>query len=186
MGVSLALAVLLCAGWALAASVRYEASHTTAKSPGAVWAVISAYAQTCDSGCKYKRPNLVVVKKIGYGASSSKYYTWSHVKHPLKDVKYFTEVKIDKKASGHFVSVNRQLDEGDEELVDKLEEKTGLPHAPGFDGGGTTTVTEAVGDKTKITQVVTVHAGGIAGLWEGRIRKNIQESVEATFANIER
>lgn len=185
-GWSLGLAVLFCAGWALAANVRYQASHLTTKSPEHVWSVLSAYDQTCDSGCKYQRPNLTVVKKLGYGQSSSKYYTWSHVEHPIKDVKYFTEVKIDKKPGGHFVSVNRQLDHDDKELVKRLEDKTGLPHSPGFDGGGTTTITEAVGDKTKVTQIVTVHATGIAGLWEGRIRKSIKESVDATFANIER
>lgn len=180
------LALLLLAGTAAAGDVRYTASHTTAKSPEAVLEVLSAYSKTCDKGCKYSRPNLVVVRKVSHQSTTSKYYTWTHLSNTLKDVKYFTEVKIEKKEDGHFVLRNRQLDKSDKSLIASLEDKTGLPHSPAFDGGVTVTVTESVGTKTKVTQNVTVVAGTLASLWEGRIRDGMKESVDATFQNIER
>lgn len=180
------LALFLLAGSAVASDVSYAASHTTEKSPAAVLEVLSAYDKTCDKGCKYSRPNLVVVKKVAHQSTASRYYTWTHLSNTIKDVKYFTEVKIEKKAGGHFVLNNRQLDKSDKTLIASLESKTGLSHSPAFDGGATITVTETVGDKTKVTQNVTVIAGTLASIWGGRIRDGMKESVDATFKNIER
>lgn len=183
---SLALATLLWTGWALAADVHYSDAHTTERSPEHVWKVMSAYDQTCDTGCKYGRPNLVRVKKLAHGSSSKKYYTWTHVKHPLGDAKFFSEVKVSQKPDGHFEMNNRQLDSSDESVIATLKSKTGLEHSPAFDAGDTRTLTETVVGKTKVTQHVTVTASGMLALWEGRIKKNIKESVDATFENIER
>jgi hypothetical protein len=182
----LGASIFLVAAAALGADLHYEASHTTAKSPEQVWSVLSAYDQTCDKGCKYSRPNLLVTKKLAFQQTATKYYTWSHLTHTIKDTKYFSEVTFEKKAQGHFVTSNRQLDSRDTELIKKLEDKTGLKHVPSFDSGNTRTVTVAVGDKTKVTQTVDIVVSGVLDLWVGTVRKNIALSVKTTFDNIER
>lgn len=143
------------------------------------------YANTCDKGCKYSRPNLVAVKKLNYKSTSNRWYTWSHISNTLKDVKFFTEVSLQRGADGQFVANNRQLDESDASLIKALEAKTGLSHSPAFDAGNTRTTTSKTKDgKTKVAQVVTLRASGMVAMWPGKIREGIRESVATTFKNI--
>lgn len=171
---------------AWANTFQYTATHTTSKSPVEVWRIMTAYADTCDKGCKYYRPSLVKVQKLAFESTPTRWYTWTHVSSSVKDAKFFSEVTIDKRADGHFKTVNRQLDSGDKQIVATLESKTGLKHSPVFDSGSTTTHTRAEGKNTFITQTVTVHTGAVVGLWSNRIRDEMRKNVAATFANIGR
>lgn len=181
----LVLTGLLLSATALAGDIRYQASRITSKSPEQLWSIMTDYAQTCDKGCKYKRPDLVVVKKIPFRSGKDNWYTWSHVSTTLKDVTYFTHVTIVRKDDGNIVANNRQVAQHDKELIATLEKHSGLKHAPAFDAGNTQTVTETVpGGKTKITQVVTLTASGVLALWEGKIRAEMKENIDRTFENI--
>jgi hypothetical protein len=177
-------ATLLVAFGAWAASFSHVAKHTTSKSPQEAWRIMTSYSQTCERGCKYYRPNLVKVKKLGYKATSTSWYTWTHVASALKDGKYFTKVTIKRLPDGNFVSDNRQIDRSQKALIEKLEKASGLKHSPIFDGGGTKTVTKIVGGKTVLTQTLSVHTGAFVGLWEGRIREGLRKAAAATFKNI--
>lgn len=181
-GVSVALMTL--SAWA--ATFQHAAQHVTRKPPSHVWKVLTAYDETCESGCKYSRPSLVRVVKLNYQASATRWYTWSHVSSTIKDAKYFTEVTVSHKSGGHFTTVNRQLDGGDKALVEILENKTGFKHSPIFDAGSTKTVTSSRGDQTVVEQVVTLETGAVVGLWAGKIREEMQKNVAATFENIEK
>lgn len=177
---------LLLSGVAWAATFQHSAEHRTERSPEHVLDVLTAYEQTCDSGCKYYRPNLVRVIKLSYRATQARWYTWSHASSALKDAKYFTEVTLKKDSDGHFSTENRQLDKDDKALIEVLEKKTGLRHIPVFDGGSTKTTTRTLGAKTVVSQVVTLHTGAVIGLWGGKIRDEMEKSVAATFQNIEK
>lgn len=156
----------------------------TSRSPAQIWSILTDYENICNN-CKYKRDDLVVVKKLSYKATESKYYTWSHVSSTIKDVKYFTEVTVTKKADGTFVANNRQLNDKDGDLIKVLEEKTGLKHSPAFDRGNTHSVTEILPDgKTKITQTVTLTVSGMLAMWEGRVLANMKKSLQLTFEQL--
>lgn len=178
--------LLLSSAVALAATFRHTAEHVTSKTPEHVWKVLTAYDETCDSGCKYARPNLVRVRKLSHNATSTRWYTWSHSASTLKDAKFFTEVTVKRASDGHFTTENRQLDGSDKALIEVLEGKTGLKHSPLFDGGSTKTVTRNRGDKTVVSQVVTLETGAVVGLWAGKIREEMEKSVSSTFRNIEK
>lgn len=177
---------LLVAASAAAATFQHVAEHVTQKSPSHVWKVLSAYDETCDKGCKYSRPSLVKVVKISHGATPTRWYTWSNISSPVKDAKYFTEVTLSRQSGGHFSTVNRQLDASDKALIEVLERKTGLKHAPVFDGGSTKTVTLSRGEQTVVKQIVTVETGAVIGLWARKIREEMEKNVSATFRNIEK
>ncbi len=179
-------AALLLSVVAWAATFQHSAQLKTEKSPEHVLHVLTAYDDTCDSGCRYSRPSLIRVAKLTYKATPTRWYTWSHVGSAIKDAKYFTEVTVEKRADGHFTTENRQLDKDDKALIEVLEKKTGLKHAPVFDGGSTKTTTHALSDKTVVSQVVTVHTGAVVGLWAGKIREEMEKNVAATFRNIEK
>jgi hypothetical protein len=179
-------AVLFSAASAWAATFQHVAEHVTQKSPTHVWKVLTAYDETCASGCKYSRPSLVKVVKLSHEASATRWYTWSHVSSAVKDAKYFTEVTLAQKSNGHFTTENRQLDGSDKALIERLEGKTGLKHAPIFDGGSTKTVTESRGEQTVVKQIVTLETGAVIGLWAGKIREEMAKNVSATFQNIEK
>lgn len=184
--VGVGVGLLLASAIAWAATFQHSAQLVTQKSPEHVWKVLTAYDETCDSGCKYSRPNLVQVKKLNHDATATRWYTWSHAASTLKDAKYFTEVVLKRQSDGHFTTINRQLDGDDKALIEVLENKTGLKHSPLFDGGATKTVTKSRGAKTVVSQVVTLETGAIVGLWAGRIRDEMEKSVSATFRNIEK
>lgn len=183
-GMGASLLFLSAAAWA--ATLQHSAEHVTDKSPAHVWKVLTAYSETCDKGCKYSRPNLVKVVKVSHQATATRWYTWSHVGSTLKDAKYFTEVTLVRKSEGHFTTVNRQLDRGDKALIEVLEQKTGLKHSPIFEGGSTKTVTSRRGEKTVVSQIVTLETGVAFGLWAGKIREEMEKNVSATFRNIEK
>lgn len=179
-------AALFSAANAWAATFQHVAEHVTRKSPAHVWKVLTAYDETCDSGCKYSRPSLVKVVKVSHKASATRWYTWSHVSNAVKDAKYFTEVTLEPKADGHFTTINRQLDGSDKALIEVLEAKTGLKHAPVFEGGSTKTITQSRGEQTVVKQIVTLEAGAVIGLWAAKIREEMVKNVSATFQNIEK
>lgn len=175
------LSLVLLSAWAFAGDLRYQASHVTSRSPDQIWGVLTDYKNIC-STCKYKRDDLVEVRKIPYQATDKKFYTWSHVTSTVKDVKYFTEVTVTRKSDGNFIFDNRQLDNSDSALIKILEEKTGLKHSPAFDRGNTHSVTEILPDgKTKLTQTVTLTVSGMLAMWEGRVLSSMKKSVEVTF-----
>jgi hypothetical protein len=128
----------------------------------------------------------VKVQKLQFYATSTRWYTWSHVGNTFKDAKYFTEVTLQRKPDGHFTTVNRQLDANDKALVETLESKTGLKHSPIFDGGSTKTITSSSGDNTVVSQVVTLEVGALIGLWAGKIQEEMEKNISATFRNIEK
>ncbi len=184
-GIAFFLLLTLAVATALAGNYSYKASHITSKSPQAVWSILTAYGDICDRGCKYRRPDLVVVKRLRHKNSKSSWYTWSHVSSTLKEVTYFTHVTIKRGNDGNLVANNRQLSKKDKNLIEKLEKKTGLRHAPAFDTGNTqTTTSTASGGKTRVTMHVTLSASGFLALWEGKIRKNMKSSIQRTFGNI--
>jgi len=179
--------IMLSAAVALAGHLKYSATHITSKSPEAVWKVITAYKDICDKGCKYGRPDLVVVKRLSYKSTPTSWYTWSQIDSTLKDVRYFTHVTIERTNDGHIIGNNRQLDKSNAALIEKLEKSTGLKHRPAFDSGNTRTSTStAANGKTKISVLVTLQASGILAMWEGRIRKKMAENVNRTFSNIDK
>jgi hypothetical protein len=181
----LSLVMLLLCGAALAGDVRYEASHVTSKSPEQIWNIITDYSNICNKGCKYRRPDLVVVKKISYKTSANSWYTWSHVDSTLRAVTYFTHVSITRRDDGNIVANNRQVHADDKRLIAELEQNSGLKHAPAFDVGNTQTVTASVpGGKTRVTQVVTLTTSGMLAMWTGKVREQMKENVKLTFENI--
>jgi hypothetical protein len=177
--------MLLIATIAQAGDFRYQASHVTSKSPEQVWEVMTDYARTCSKGCRYKRPDLVVVKKLNFRAKADSWYTWSHVSSTLKEVKYFTHVSITRHADGNITANNRQVGENEKQLIKQLEEQTGLKHSPAFDSGNTKTVTKSRADgKTEMTQIVTLTASGVIAMWAGKIREGMRDNVGWTFENV--
>lgn len=183
VGLASFLSVLLLSGVALAGDLKYSASHVTSKSPDQVLSILTDYPNICSKGCKYQRDDLVVVKKVSYLSGASEWYTWSHVKSTMKDVTFFTHVKVQKSGNGTFTSDNRQLGKNDAKLIAELEKKTGLKHAPAFDEGNTHSTTQLLPEgKTKITQTVTLSVSGMLAMWEGKILDNMKKSLASTFA----
>ncbi len=180
--------VLLSAGTAAAGDdYRHSASIVVAKTPAEIWKISSAYSETCDKGCKYYRKDVVEVRKLSYKASSTRWYTWTHMSPTLRDVKYFTEVKLEQKPGGHFVSNSRQLDDSDKAEIKALEEKTGLDHSPAFDKVNSRLSTTSAGEgKTKVEQLVTLTASGMVSMWPAKIREGMKNSMDQTLKNFQK
>jgi len=181
---SLALAVLLSATLAWAGSHRRTASHMTQKSPAQVWDILTDYPEICGKGCRYERPNLVRVTKLGYQATDHAWYTWSHVENTLRDVTYFSKVTVSWNGDGTFTTDTLQLDGSHKDLIASLKQKTGLDHHPAFDTALTRTIVKKEDGKTKVTQKVELTASGMLELWPGKIMDGIVEHMNATFRNI--
>lgn len=188
MRAALVSLVFLTAGTAAAGDAyRHSDSIIVAKSPEEIWKISTAYSETCEKGCKYYRKDVVAIRKLSYKASSTRWYTWTHMSPTLKDVKYFTEVSLEKKAGGHFVANSRQLDDSDKELLKTLEEKTGLDHSAAFDKVNSRLSTESAGEgKTKVEQLVTLTASGMVAMWPGKIRDGMKGSVDQTLKNFQK
>lgn len=172
---------------ALAAKVyAYKAEHVTVKSPEHVLAVITAYSDTCDKGCKYKGDNVQKFMKVSYKATETRWYTWTHVSNFVNTTKYFSEVTLTKKDGG-FTYVTRQLEEKDKAIVDELSQKTGEKHDPFFETGVTKfTVTTIDGGKTKVIQDMSLTASGPVTMFPGKIKSGLESGAKNTFANIEK
>ncbi len=181
---SLALAFLLVSALAWAGVHKHTGTHLTKKSPEDVWKVLSAYSEICGKGCRYERPNLVQVKKLSIHASSSSWYTWSHVENTLRDVKYFSKVTIRWNKGGGFSTDTLQLNESHRKLIDELEAKTGLKHRPAFDTANTTTTAQPQGSSTLVKQHVVLTSSGLLDLWPAKVMEGIREHMAATFRNI--
>lgn len=182
----LALAVVLVATVAWAATYTHTAHHVTRKSAEHVYNVLTAYGQVCDSGCKYHGPDVVTFKKISHEATDRSWYTWTHVSQSLKHTKYYNEVRVTK-TDGGFKMITRQLDGRDESIIKELEAKTGLEHNPVFDSGRTIfTVKPIGGGKTKVTQDMKLTASGMVTMFGGKIEAGMKEGAKATFRNIEK
>lgn len=177
---------VLCLVWAPSATAKehhHEGSHATSKSPTEVVAILTAYDQTCESGCRYARPNLKEIRRLSYRSTTSRWYTWSEIKNTIRNVKFFTEVTLESSGAARTLK-SRQLDDGDGPLIAALEEHTGLPHSPAFDRALTVTALEPHGDVTRVTQSVFLSSSGMLSMWSGKIIASVKESMEAVFSNI--
>jgi carbon monoxide dehydrogenase subunit G len=182
---ALFLLLFLTAVDAWAGTHKISGSFVTKKAPEQVWKVLSAYNETCAKGCRYRRDDLVLTKKLGYRATDKTWYTWTHLSTTLREVKYFTKVTFEKRADGTFRVINQQLDKSDEKVIAELEKQTGLKHSPAFDSGVTVTTTEKLSDgQTKVSQTITLSASGILAMWGGKIEREARENMQTTFKNI--
>lgn len=172
--------------WADPASAKdhqHEGSHITSKSPAQVVTILTAYEQTCESGCRFSRPNLKEIRRLGFQANERRWYTWSEIKNSIRNVKFFTEVTLES-SGGARVLRSRQLDESDQALIAALEEHSGLPHAPAFDKALTVTAMQPSGEGTRVTQSVFLTSSGMLSMWSGKILASVKESMAAVFSNI--
>lgn len=168
--------------WARAHSL--SGTHVTRKSPEHVWQVLTAYSQTCASGCRYERPKLVQVKRVGETKSETIWYTWSHVSNPIRDVTYFSRVTVRWQDNGGFVLDTLQLDESHRDIINDLSKQTGLGHRPAFDTANTRTSVSPKSGKTTVTQKVTLTTSGVLDLWPAKVDEGIVEHMSSTFRNI--
>lgn len=180
-------ALLLVPAVALAAKAyAHRAEHLTEKSPDHVLAVITAYKDTCDKGCKYKGDNVQEFVKVNHKATPARWYTWTHVSNFINTTKYFCEVTLTKNDSG-FVYVTRQLEEKDKALIAELVRVSGHEHDPFFDTGVTRfEVSKQDGGKTKVVQDMKLTATGPVTMFPGKIQAGMENGAKATFANIEK
>jgi hypothetical protein len=183
----LGAATLLTAGigWA-ATTLHYSASHVTNKSPEQVLAVLTAYNQVCDRGCKYYGPYVVESMTVPYRRTRDDYYTWTFMS-AKKDVRYFNHVHITRRGNGSILVNTRQLDDDDDDLVDELEDRTGREHDPAFDEGETRVEIVALPDgHSRVTQSVRLTASGFLALITGKIRQGMEAGTRAVFRNLDK
>lgn len=185
---SWAIAWILSAGVVWAASVfQHTAQHTTKKSPEHVLDVLVAYGKVCDSGCKYYGPNVVEFIQLPVDRTSSHWFTWTYVSTTMKNVSYFSEVKLTKKSDGTFKMSTRQLTEADQALIDRLSKASKKEHKPAFDDGETLfTVTKLTDGSTKVVQAMKMTASGMLAMFGGKIEQGMKDGAQATFQNIEK
>lgn len=183
----LVLALLLVPAVALAAKAyAHRAEHLTQKSPEHVLAVITAYKDTCDKGCKYEGDNVQEFVKVTHKATPARWYTWTHVSNFVNTTKYFCEVTLSKNDGG-FVYVTRQLEEKDKAVIDELVRVTGQKHDPFFDTGVTRfEVSKLTDGKTKVVQDMKLTATGPVTMFPGKIQAGMENGAKTTFANIEK
>jgi hypothetical protein len=179
-------ALCLLAGAAWAGTYSYSATHKTQKSPEQVLAVLTAYGQICDSGCKYWGPGVVTFFRLEAERTPNRWYTWSHVQSGPKHTKYFSEVTLTMAADGGYTFVVRQLEEKDKALAARLSAASKKEHAPVFDVAITTFTVKKVDGGTSVTQAIRMAATGFVTMFPGKIADGMKEGCVATFKNIEK
>jgi hypothetical protein len=181
----LATACTVGIGWA-ATTISYSATHVANKEPEQVLAVVTAYSQLCDRGCKYYGPAVVQSMTVPFRRTRDDYYTWTYMS-AKKDVRYFNHVHITRRANGSILVNTRQLNDDDDDLVDELEERTGREHDPAFDDGEANVEIVALPDgHSRVTQSVRLTASGFLALVSGKIRAGVEATTRALFYNIDK
>ncbi len=180
-------AVFLLSVVALAAKVfAHSASHQTKKTPEQVLAVLTAYGQICNKGCKYEGQDVVEFIQLPYKKTETSWFTYTFVSTTMRDVRYFSRVSLTKKEDGSIAMTTRQLEESDKALIAELESKSGRKHDPAFEAGKTTFSIVPVEGGTKVTQAISMTASGMVAMFGSQIEEGMRNGVKGTFRNIEK
>lgn len=183
----LALAVCFSAGVAVAGDYSRAITHVTTRSPEQALAVLTSYSQTCDSGCKYRSPDVREVIRLSHGKTDTSWYTWTWISTTFKDTKYFTHVTRLDKPDGTIVLVLRLLSKGDEGLIAELTRASGKESQPAFESGKTIFSLRRLEDgKTRFVQDASLKASGLIDVFSDKIRAGIEAGMRANIDNIER
>jgi hypothetical protein len=169
-------------------TVNHRAAHLCGKRADEVLKVLTAYADVCDSGCKYTSPSLIRMFVVNYNKSPTDYYTWSD-HDDVKDSQFFSHVTIQRPKSGRITMVTSVLDPSSPHVA-ALKKASGKEHAPLSDAGVTRFEIEERYDtsgkfvQTEVQQIQKITVSGIFEMFTGKIREGMARAAAATFRNI--
>ncbi len=180
------LSVLLFAPVAAAqVTVRYRARHRTGRLVEYVLGVLGAHEQACDSGCKFRAPDVERSIVLEYQRTKERYYIWTHV-DAFKDARTFQKVTISRNGGR---TVFRVATPSASE-IERLKQHTKLPHEPLLDSLWIKITVDAPnksnGSLTNVYYEAEARASGMVGMFDGVIRRSLKANAEAIFANIEK
>lgn len=178
--------VLLVSGPAIAGvTVRHRAHHRTGRGVAHVLQVLRAHEQTCESGCRYRAPDVARAIRIKYRYTEPRYYVWTHVQ-AVKDSRSFQRVEL---KQGPQRTIFRVVTPTATEIAN-LERQTKLKHESLLDHLEIVITIDAPnpsnGSLTNVYVEAKAQASGMVGLFEGVIRSSLAANARAVFDNIER
>lgn len=183
-GTVIALASL---SWPLMASAATEIRETkqavVATDTAHVLEVLAS-SDVCHEGCRYFAPHVVREVRLKEHATADSYYKWTHVSQ-MKTVKFFKHFKIERGPVTQ-VHVRTLTRDQDAALIEELEAKTGLEHAPLFDVSTGTYTIVPKGSQVDVKITVMTRISGMMSLFAGAARKSMKESLDALFGNFTR
>ena len=164
-----------------AVTVRHTATHRTKRSVSHVLSVLKAHDKTCDSGCKYRAPDVARSVVLRHRHTPKLYYIWIHVE-AVKDSRSFQRISI--VGSGDKVVFNVQMPSRSE--IEDLERHTSYEHDTLLDGLRVTITLTRTAGVTSIRYDAEASASGMFGMFEGVIKKSLKANGEAIFANVDK
>lgn len=166
-------------------TVKYRAQHRTGRLPEHVLEVLRAHERTCDSGCRYRAPGVARSLVLSHRNTKNRYYIWSHV-DAFKDARMFMKVTVHTKGSSTWF----QLATPTTGEIEDLERHTKLKHEPLLDSVQVRVRVDApiagTGSLTHIDYAVEAQASGMLSVFDGMIRRSLQQNAEAFFENVDK
>lgn len=149
-----------------------------------VLSVLRAHDQACDSGCRFKAPKVARSVILKHRYSKNRYFIWTHVQ-AFKDTRTFQKVTISPSPERTLFEV---VTPSAAEIRD-LERHTNYRHEPLLDHLDIRITVEAPnannGSLTNIYFEAEARASGMVGMFDGIIRRSLEENADALFENIE-
>lgn len=161
-----------------------ETKQATLKTTTARVLDVFSSSDICDKGCKYFGPGLVREVKVDVRASEHSYYKWTHVSG-VKTVKFFKHVQVTPGPVTK-VHVRTLTKEADAKLLEELEQKTHLEHAPAFDVSVATFTLTPQAEQLEVKVSSMTRISGLMSVFAGAVRKGQKESLDAMFGNFVR
>lgn len=166
-------------------TVNVAARHRTGRLVGYVLSVLRAHDQACDEGCRYRAPDVARSVILKYRYSPHRYFIWTHVQ-AFKDARTFQKVTISQQSQRTLFRVTTPR----AEEVSELERHTQYRHEPLLDHLDIRITVEAPnaknGSLTNIYFEAEARASGMVGMFDGVIRRSLEENARALFENIDR
>ena len=151
----------------------------------ALLAVILAYDQTCDDGCRYRAPHVARTVILDHERRPDSFYVWTLVEDVQRSA-WFSHVSVVRGARTVQVDVRMVPPE----KVRELETASGERSEPAFDAAlATYVLEETFADgrfvATRISFRNALSASGLVGfLGGGIIQRRMNEAQDAVYANL--